>query len=68
MDNAIEYITELGLPFSKLNMAIAKALEALEDSYLYDFWYDVLSDPSAWSEMNLRDLEKAAVRIAQQFS
>ena len=68
MDNAIEYITELGLPFSKLNMAIANALEALEDSYLYDFWYDVLSDPSAWSEMNLRDLEKAAVRIAQQFT
>ena len=60
-DDAAEYITDLGLPINELNMAIATVLATLTDGYLYEFWCDELNDPSAWTEVNLRDLESDVV-------
>lgn len=57
-DDAVEYITELGLPINELNMTIATTLVNLADGYLYEFWCNELNEPSAWTEANLRDLEK----------
>ena len=56
-DDAVEYITELGLPINELNMTIATTLVNLADGYLYEFWCDELNDPSAWTELTFRDLE-----------
>lgn len=62
-DDAIEFIGSLGLSINELNFDIATTLANLADGYLYNFWCDVLADPSAWTQANLRALEADMIMI-----